>query len=143
MDAKEYLSQVHKLNQRIDSRLEQLERLKSLAMRVSTNITQQRVSGGNGVESPMEKALTKIIDLENEINKEIDQFIGLKQEIMGTIRKVEDVNCQLVLEKRYVSGKQWEDISNELGYSISGVFRIHGQALKEIGKILKVCSKME
>ena len=85
--------------------------------------------------------MAKIIDLENEINKEIDQFIELKQEIMDTICKVEDVNCQLVLEKRYINGKSW-GISRELGYSTSGVCRIHGQGLKEINRILKVCSKI-
>jgi hypothetical protein len=46
MKAKEYLSQALWLNQRIDNKLEQLERLKAMAMRVTANLTQEKVSGG-------------------------------------------------------------------------------------------------
>jgi len=137
MKAKEYLSQALRLDHRINSKLEQLENLKALAMRVTTNFAQEKVSGGRELRGPFENTMAKIIDLENEINQEIDRFIKLKQEIMETICQVEDVNCQLVLEKRYINGRSWEDISLELGYSRSGVFRIHSEGLKEINKILK------
>jgi DNA-directed RNA polymerase specialized sigma subunit len=143
MKAKEYLSQAIRLDHRINSKLEQLENLKALAMRVTTNFAQEKVSGGTDLRGPFEKTMAKIIDLENEINQEVDRFIKLKQEIMETIYQVEDVNCQLVLENRYINGKSWEDISLELGYSRSGVFRIHGEGLKEINKILKKWTKMD
>ncbi len=110
MKAKEYLSQALRLDHRINSKLEQLENLKALAMRVTTNFAQEKVSGGRELRGPFENTMAKIIDLENEINQEIDRFIKLKQEIMETI---------------------------ELGYSRSGVFRIHSEGLKEINKILK------
>lgn len=143
MKAKEYLSQAIRLDHRISSRLEQLENLKALAMRVTSNLTQEKVSGGRNIRGPFENTMAKIIDLEKEINQEVDQFIELKQEIMDTICQVEDVNCQLVLEKRYISGKSWGDISLELGYSPDGVFKIHRRGLKEIGGILKTGSKVK
>jgi DNA-directed RNA polymerase specialized sigma subunit len=143
MKAKEYLSQAYKLNQRIDSKLEQLEVLKSLVTKVNTCFTHTKVSGGNIEKSRMENTLVKIIDLSNEINDEIDRYIDLKVEIMETIQKVEDIKCQLLLEKRYINGKSWEEISKDLNYSIRGVFKIHNEALKEVDKILKVCSKVQ
>ncbi|CDX03449.1 RNA polymerase sigma factor, region 3/4 [Desulfitobacterium hafniense] len=142
MKAKEYLSQAIRLDHRISSRLEQLENLKALAMRVTTNLTQEKVSGGRNIRGPFENTMAKIIDLEKEINLEVDQFIELKQEIMDTICQVEDVNCQLVLEKRYISGKSWGDISLELGYSQDWIFKIHRRGLKEISRILKIGSKV-
>lgn len=105
MRAKEYLSQALNLDHRINSKLEQLENLKTLAMRVTTNFAQEKVSGGKSLRGPFENTMAKIIDLENEINQEVDRFIELKQEIMDTISQVEDVNCQLVLENRYINGK--------------------------------------
>ena len=143
MRAKEYLSQALNLDHRINSKLEQLENLKTLAMRVTTNFAQEKVSGGKSLRGPFENTMAKIIDLENEINQEVDRFIELKQEIMDTISQVEDVNCQLVLENRYINGKSWEDISLKLGYSRSGVFRIHGEGLKEVNRILKKWTKMD
>ena len=142
MKAKEYLSQAIRFDHRISSRLEQLENLKALAMRVTSNLTQEKVSGGRNMRGPFENTMAKIIDLEKEINQEVDRFIELKQEIMDTIYQVEDVNCQLVLEKRYVSGKTWGDISLELGYSQDWIFKIHRRGLKEISRILKKDSKV-
>lgn len=138
MNAKEYLSQAYKLNQRISSKLEQLEVLKSLSMKVTSCYSDVKVMYSSTERSHMEKTLVKIIDLSSEINEEIDRFIDLKAEIKETIEKVDDINCQLLLENRYISGKSWEEIAQEFQYSISGVFRIHGEALKKVSKILKI-----
>ncbi|AOR22713.1 DUF1492 domain-containing protein [Clostridium taeniosporum] len=140
MNAKEYLSQAVWLDKRIDSKLEQLESLKSLAMKVNTDITQERVSGGPNSKSPMENVMVKVIDLEYEINKDIDNLVDLKKEIMETINKLSDLNYQLLLEMRYINGKCWDDIATSMGYDRSSIFRIHGKALKEIDR-LKVATK--
>lgn len=137
MTAKEYLGQAYRLDQRINSKLRYLESLKSLAMQVTANFTQVKVSGGRNIRGSFENTMAKIIDLEKEINQEIDHFIELKQEILNVICKLEDINYQLVLEQRYLDNKSWEDISLGLGYSRSGVFRIHSEALKEVTKVLK------
>ena len=138
MNAKEYLLQAYKLNQRINSKLEQLEVLRSLSMKVTSCYSDVKVMHSTTERSQMEKTLAKMIDLSSEINEEIDRFMDLKTEIKGTIEKVDDINCQLLLEKRYISGKSWEEIAEEFQYSVSGVFRIHGEALKKTSKILKL-----
>ena len=140
MNAKEYLNQAYKLNNRINSKLEQLEVLKSLSMKVTSCFSDVKVIHASNEKSQMEKNLVKIIDLSVEINDEINELIRLKSEIAETIREVDDVNCELLLVKRYISGKSWEEIAEEMQYSISGIFRIHGEALKKISKILR-CQK--
>jgi len=137
MNAKEYLNQAYKLNNRINSKLEQLEVLKSLSMKVTSCFSDVKVIHESNEKSQMEKNLVKIIDLSVEINDEINELIRLKSEIAETIREVDDVNCELLLVKRYISGKSWEEIAEEMQYSISGIFRIHGEALKKINKILR------
>lgn len=136
MNAKEYLSQAVWLDKRIDSKLEQLESLKSLAMKVNTDITQERVSGGPNSKSPMENVMVKVIDLEYEINKDIDNLVDLKKEIMETINKLSDLNYQLLLEMRYINGKCWDDVATSMGYDRRWILRLHGRALKEIEKII-------
>jgi DNA-directed RNA polymerase specialized sigma subunit len=137
MNAKEYLNQAYKLNNRINSKLEQLEVLKSLSMKVTSCFSDVKVMHSKNEKSQMEKNLVQIVDLSVEINDEINELIRLKSEIAETIREVDDVNCELLLVKRYISGKSWEEIAEEMQYSISGIFRIHGEALKKINKILK------
>ncbi|WP_231276906.1 DUF1492 domain-containing protein [Clostridium botulinum] len=136
VNAKEYLSQAVWLDKRIDSKLEQLESLKSLAMKVNTDITQERVSGGPNSKSPMENVMVKVIDLEYEINKDIDKLVDLKKEIIETINKLSDLNYQLLLEMRYINGKCWDDVATSMGYDRSWILRLHGRALKEIEKII-------
>jgi DNA-directed RNA polymerase specialized sigma subunit len=138
MTAKEYLSQALWLNQRINTKLEQLANLKALAMRVNSNHIREKVSGGRDLRGPFENTMAKIVDLENEINQEIDQLIELKQEIMDTISQVDDPIGQIILEMRYVNGKGWDEIARDIKFDIRTAFRIHGKALKQIEEIRKV-----
>nr|DAL96949.1 MAG TPA: Protein of unknown function (DUF1492) [Caudoviricetes sp.] len=137
MSAKEYLSQALWLDQRINNKLEQLEMLRALAMKVTANLTEEKVSGGNNIKNHMENTIAKIVDLEREINEEIDQLINLKQEILETIGLVDDPIAQLLLEMRYINRRTWGEIAGELGYSDRGIHKIHGRALKEIDEIRK------
>ena len=138
MNAKEYLSQAIWLDQMIDSKLEQLETLKSLAMKVTSSFTKEKICGGNIEKSKMESTMVKVIDLENEINADIDRLVDLKKDIQDTINMMDDINQQLLLELRYLSGKGWDEIAASMGYDPRTVYRIHGKALKEFER-MKLC----
>ena len=138
MNAKEYLSQAIWLDQMIDSKLEQLATLKSLAMKVTSSFTKEKISGGNIEKSKMESTMVKVIDLEHEINADIDRLVNLKKDIQDTINKMDDINQQLLLELRYLSGKGWDEIAASMGYDPRTVYRIHGKALKEFER-MKLC----
>lgn len=138
MNAKEYLSQAVWLDRMIDSKLEQLEMLKSLAMKVTSSFTKEKISGGNIEKSKMESTMVKVIDLEHEINADIDRLVDLKKDIQDTINKMDDINQQLLLELRYLSGKGWDEIAASMGYDPRTVYRIHGKALKEFER-MKMC----
>lgn len=136
MNAKEYLSQAIWLDRMIDSKLEQLEMLKSLAMKVTSSFTKEKISGGNIEKSKMESTMVKVIDLEHEINADIDRLVDLKKDIQDTINKMNDINQQLLLELRYLSGKGWDEIAASMGYDPRTVYRIHGKALKEFERMI-------
>lgn len=143
VNAKEYLSQGLWLDRIIENKLKQLESFRILVMKLNTNYSHDKVSGGNKIKSKMENTIVKIVDLENEINADIDRIIALKKEILNNIKQLDKLNYRLLLEMRYISGKTWEEISEEFHCSSSGIFKIHGVALKKIEKILKVSSKVE
>lgn len=141
MGAKEYLSQALLLDKIINSKLEQKEVLESMAQKVTVDLTQERVCGGNSTKSPMENVIVKLIDLQHEINADIDRLIDLKREIMITINQVSDLNNQLILEMRYINGKGWEDVARDMGYDKRWILRLHGRALKEIEQKMKQATK--
>ena len=131
MTAKEYLSQAFRLDEEINSKLEQVSRLRQLATKATGRFQAERISG-TPQHSPMEDSLVKLIDLEHEINDDIDRLVDLKREITVLIAKIGDVNHRLLLEMRYLAGNSWEEIALKMGYELRWVYRLHGRALKEM-----------
>ena len=67
--AKKYLSQAFGLNQRIESKLGQIEELHDLATKATVTYSDMPRNPNKG-HSRLEDAVIKIIELENEINKD-------------------------------------------------------------------------
>ena len=131
MNAKEYLSQVMYIDQRINSKLEQVMTLREAATKATATLTDMPRSDSPNLRS-MEDTIVKIIDLENEINQDIDQLVDLKAEARRLINQVKEPDQQLVLELRYLCYRSGNEIMLELGCSEPTVYRLHGEALKKI-----------
>ena len=131
MTAKEYLSQARFLDDRINSKIQQISSLNELATKCTATISDMPHSPNSG-GSTMADAVCKIIDLQEEINKDIDRLVDLKREIMGVIKAVPNVEYQTILEKRYLCFISWEQIAVDMNYSIQHIHRMHSSALKEI-----------
>ena len=70
--------------------------------------------------------------MEREINADIDALVDLKAQARRVISQLKNPDQQLVLELRYLCYRPWTDIMEELGISETSVYRIHGEALKNI-----------
>ena len=130
MNAKEYLSQAFQLDQRINSKLEQVSMLRDLALKTTSVLQDDKVQSTKQ-QSPMESALVKLMCLEEEINDDIDQLIDLKRELATFVSKIENHSYRLLLELRYLSGSTWEEVAAIMGYDVRWVYRLHRKALKE------------
>jgi len=131
MSAKEYLSQAMYIDQRINSKLEQVMTLRESATKVTQVMSDMPRSSSPNLQQ-MESTIVKIVDLENEINRDIDRLVDLKAEVRRVIARLENPDQQLVLELRYLCYKQWSAIMEEMGISETSVYRIHGEALKNL-----------
>ncbi len=133
MNAKHYLRQGYRLNERIKDKQERLEKYKELAVSVSAiDYSKDRVQGGMNSSSPYENKVIKIVDLEAEIERDIKNLCKLQIEISNAIDAVEDVNCSLILSKRYLLMKTWEQIAEDMNYSVVQIHRLHKKALQLI-----------
>lgn len=131
MTVKEYLSQARYLDQRINSKIQQVAALNDLATKATSTLTGMP-RNPNHATSTMEEAITKIIDLQAEINSDIDTLVDLKRDLSATIKAVGNTEYQTVLEKRYLCFQSWEQIAVEMGYDLRWLYRIHGKALDEV-----------
>lgn len=131
MTAKEYFGQAYRLDQRINSKLEQVTSLNELATMATSTLTGMP-RNPNRATSIVADAVVKIIDLQAEINNDIDTLVDLKREIVGMIKSVSNTEYQTLLELRYLCFKSWEQIAVDMGYSIQHIYRIRDKALAEI-----------
>ena len=131
MTAKEYLGQAYRLDQRINSKLEQVMSLRDLATKATSTLSDVASSGTRNVHR-MEDIIVKIVDLENEINRDIDNLVDLKREMVSVIKAVADPEQQTILELRYLCFKSWEQIAVDMNYSIQHVYRLRDRAYDEI-----------
>ena len=136
MTAREFLNQAYKLDQRINSKLEQISVLNDLALKVTGVITGMPHSPNPG-SSRVADAVDKIIDLQAEINRDVDSLVDIKREITHVIKAVDNTDCRLLLEMRYLCYRSWEQIAVDMNYSIDNVFRVHRKALRLVGEILE------
>ena len=137
MDAKEYLSQAYRIDQRINSKLEQVTSLRNLLGKATGTL-----SGAPKAATPnphsMEDTICKMVDMENEINDDIDRLVDLKADIMRRVKCVENTEYQTLLELRYLCFKTWEQIAVAMGYNLRHVYRLHDEAVESI-KVPKTC----
>ena len=113
MTAKEYLNQAYRLDQRINSKLEQVLSLRELTTKATATLSDMP-SGGSRNVYRMQDIIGKIVDLENDINRDIDALVDLKREMVTIIKSVADPECQTLLELRFLCFKTRERRGNEL-----------------------------
>ena len=135
MTAKEFLSQAYLLDQRVRSKMKQVEELRALACDVKAFAGNEPVSHTRDVTS-LQNAVVKIIEEEQALNDEIDRFVDARRQIRAVIDQVPDLTMRLILEKRYLLFEPWEKIVSDLVYTRRWVLHQHRVALEIVGEII-------
>ena len=135
MTAKEYLGQAYRLDQHINSKLQQIEVLNSLTQRVTVAYGGEVVSHTRNVTS-MQDTIDRLMEAEKELNQEIDRLVDLKAQIAQTISQVHNDSYRLILEKRYLCFESWPKIGEDMGHSDRWAQLKHQAALRVVQQIL-------
>ena len=137
LSAKDYLSQAYRIDQRINSKIEQVQSLRALAEKATATLSGAPNKGTRNVHR-MENIIVKMVDMESEINSDLNRLIDLKHEIVTVVKCVESPELKTLLELRYLCFKTWEEISVNLHLDIRWVHRLHNRALSEVD-IIRHC----
>ena len=135
MDAHEFLSRAYRLDQQIQSKVEQLSRIRAYAAGSVSWCGDVKVQS-SGPECRVENAVMRILEEEREINEEIARLMQTKREIREVIGQVGDVTCRLLLEKRNLLFEPWPKISADLGMSLRCAQTRHKDAVGMVQEIL-------
>jgi len=136
MNAKEYLNRISQLDGEIKRKQQRCRTLRDVAMNTSVKHSGESVQQTRE-KNPLEKILTKVIDLERQIEKDEALLVDLKAEVWEQLDNLEDERHKRILWLHYAERKTWNDISGELYLTRRHVIRLHKVALDCLEKILK------
>lgn len=83
-------------------------------------------------EGGFENKTVKIADLQQKLEEDIDEMTGMLNKGLEYISTLEDPVDRLILTMRYINNMKWEEIAEEMGYSVDHVYYRHRHALKKI-----------
>jgi len=110
--------------------------LNDLAAKCTSTLTGMPHSPNRGT-STMADAVAKILDLQAEINRDIDDLVDLKRDIVTLLKRVDNTEYQTILEKRYLCFMTWEQIAVDLNYSIHHLYKLHNAALDICDRLME------
>lgn len=135
MKAQEELRKIMLYDAKINSKIEELARLQSLATKVTAVMEAEAVSRTRNLDT-MGDTVAKIMEMQDEINQLIDLYVDQKNyfsRIIDSLQKPEQIS---VLYGHYYNGKSFQRLADELGYTRRNICYIHGVALQSVEKIM-------
>lgn len=125
MNAKRYLEQLEVIDTKIQQKLEELDALKTDACSTGgIDYSADRVQTSKSGDS-LCNAVTRYISLDEEINREIDEFADIKHDVIKQIQSLNVKNYIQVLFKVYVQYKSVKIAAGEMKMSYQYVRNIH------------------
>lgn len=133
MDTKQYLQQISRLDRLINNKLSEISQLKELAYSIKAVTNEERVQTTPNFDK-IGTAYCKIEEMEEKLDKLIDEYVDKKNLIISQIDSIENEIYYDILFARYIEKKTFEKIAIDLNYSFRNTTRLHGKALKEFEK---------
>lgn len=133
--AKAYLKRIEQCDARINAMQDKLDSLYDQATRITLTLKQDVVSGG-GNHDKVGDTVSKIVDLQNAINRQIDYYVDLQQEANGLLNKLTDNVHYTILYRRYMLGDSFAEISAEIDKGERQTYSLHGDALVAFAELL-------
>lgn len=144
-EKKEYLSRYRIDDGRINDLLREKAAIRSRLESMTASYS--GMPHGSGYETDkLTSGVAKLIELDKEIDKRVDELVDFRREIEAHIAELHDPVLERVLTLRYIDGFSWSRIHVEMaadgstfGAAERWIYRIHGKALTK----LKVDSKCQ
>lgn len=132
MTAKEELSQYKYARERVDETLEEYQRYKERAEKMTSIISDMPRGGKNS--NKVEDNAVIMADLSKQYE---ERWILAEREKLSIELKIDQVKepYRKLLKKRYIQDLNFEKIADEMGYSYVRITHLHGEALLEYEKL--------
>lgn len=135
MDAKEYLKSIKRMDTFINGMIKERDQLRGMRYKITQTLNPVKVSGG-GTNEGFTGASNRLLDLEDEINREVDRFADLKREAGELLKQLDDPKHYEVLHRHYILFESFEKIAVDMDCTYRNACYLHGRALQVFQKVL-------
>lgn len=118
----------------ISDLLDERERLRSLAEKITPSLSFAPVHGAN--TDKMAPVVANLIEVERCIEKRSKELLRARMEAEQIIDRLPDERHRAVLKSYYFSRRSWEECCVAVGYEWAQIHRIHSRALYELRKMI-------
>ena len=118
----------------IQNKLSEIYRLKTIACSVTVSTDKEAVDVSSDKDK-LGSTVTKIVDLEKDTDRLVDEFMRKRNHIISQIDSMENTDYYHVLSMRYVNQNTFEEIAQATNWSIRKIFTTHGRALQEFERL--------
>ena len=118
----------------ISDLLDERERLRSLAEKITPSLSFAPVHGAN--TDKMAPVVANLIEVERYIEKRSKELLRARMEAEKLIDSLSDERHREVLKSYYFSRRSWEECCVAVGYEWAQIHRIHSGALYELRKMI-------
>ena len=125
-----WLSRCKDIDRKIQSKCDEVSVWMSRATKITSTISDMPKGGQQ--ENKTETTVEKIMQIDAEINREIDELVKIKVEVKSAISAVPNSTYREVLDRRYIRGQKWEQIAVEMNYNYRYTLKLHGFALQMV-----------
>ena len=127
-----HLSRYKNLEKEISMKREEIVRLRSESERVTSMISGIPRGENSEIQDKTAETVAKLLDLVSSLNEDIVRLVNLRKSIEETIKSLENSTYRILLTKRYIEGKKWENIAVEMNYAYRHIRRLHNRAINQI-----------
>lgn len=141
MTGKEALEKIKKMDDALDGKRTMINYYREKAKSPTSSSFEPKYDPNPPRESPIERCLIKLVDLEKDYEESERAFEEYKEKMTNIISSLSSSDLIKILMMRYIEYKEWKEIKTYMAYSESSVFRLHGIGLNEFDRLLKRDSK--
>lgn len=128
-----YLSQIEYIEEMIGEKQDIIDSLRSSITGTSASTESERVQ--TSPKDRLGETCAKIVDLCEQLNKDIDSFVDMKAEVIQTIDQyVDDLKERRLLYLRYLKFIPIESCTKELRISRATAYNFHKAAMQKIAR---------
>lgn len=129
-EAKRWLGRGYRTRERIKAKSRRIDNWRDLATSI-TSAWQEVATAPSMPGKKVERYAVEIADMQLKIAGEIEELKDIECEISEALKTYVDIpNYLVILEMRYLSYMRWEEIAEELHFTVRWVMTLHERAVK-------------